>query len=594
MKRLVYLSLLLLLILSIWSFGPSTGKVEALTIINLTSPGDSVKVTKPIPTFKWSVVKPATETPHRFHIKVADNPAFTNPIWEDTTITGSVDSIVYPNNSAFIMWKTYYWAMNVEVDSQTTSGIKTYWQDEFTAPFTFFFTTATLFHIQADGQGDLPTIQTGIIWAVAKDTVLVEEGTYYENLRFFKNNILVASNYIFDNDTSTTNKTIIDGSHLVLGNDYGSVVYFSPRVDSTAKLMGLTLRGGKGTKTPAGAEDKFNGGGIYCSESSSPTISYNVITDNHVTDDGGGIFINSAAPNIFHNLIINNTAQNGSGGGIEASFSIQVQAAPPSSPENRNQDDITNSLYPKDATEVAPVATGSLAKTALATPPVAVVTYEARRDTIIHRDKYLIGDTLIFDGTGSYDPDGGDITLYRWSIFTVKDCLSRTPTSPTLVDAPVCTLAITNVETGLLNVFLRVRDVEATSGYSDTMVFSVQYPPNAQASAKSGPPGDTIWLDATRSCDINPLDVLSYHWTQDSGVVSVDIQNADMAKAYFIPADSSFLGKYYFKVKVSDSLDSSFANVNAVVSRPPFAVCKNSSLYGDTLVGFTISDTMIL
>ncbi|MFH1336540.1 MAG: T9SS type A sorting domain-containing protein, partial [Candidatus Zixiibacteriota bacterium] len=592
MKRLVYLSLLLLLILSIWSFGPSTGKVEALTIINLTSPPDSAKVTTPTPTFKWRVVPVQNETPHRFHIKVADNPAFTNPNWEDSTITGSDSSKTY-GGTPLIMWKTYYWVMNVEVDSQTTSGIKTYWQEEFTAPFTFFYTTATLFHIQENGQGDLPTIQTGIVWAAANDTVLVEKGTYYENLRFFKKDILVASNYIFNNDTTTINKTIIDGSHLVLGNDYGSVVFFSPRVDSTAKLKGLTLRGGKGTKTPSGTEDKFNGGGIYCSEGSSPTISYNVITDNHVADDGGGIFINSAAPNIFHNLIINNTAQNGSGGGIEATFSIQVEATPHASPENQNQDDITNSLYPKDATEVAPAVPGSMAKTALGSPPVAVVTYLARRDTLIHRDKYLIGDTLIFDGTGSSDPDGGDIT-YRWSIFTVKDCPSGAPTSPTLVDAPVCTLAITNVETGLLKVFLRVRDTEPSSGFSDTLVFSVQYPPNAQATANSGPPGDTIWLDATRSCDINPLDVLSYHWTQDSGVVSVDIQNADSAKAYFVPTDMSFLGKYYFKVTISDSMDSSFANVNAVVSRPPFAVCDTSILYGDTLVGYTTSDTMIL
>jgi len=593
MKRLVHLSVLLLLIFSIWSFGPSAGKVEALTIINLTSPGDSAKVTA-APTFTWGVVLVASETPHRFHIKLADNPAFTNPIWEDSTITGSSRITPY-GGPPLILWKTYYWAMNVEVDSQTTSGIKTYWQEEFTAPFTFFYTTATLFHIQADGQGDLPTIQTGIVWAAAKDTVLVEEGTYYENLIFFKNDILVTSNYIFDNDTTAINNTIIDGSHLVLGKDYGSVVLFSPGVDSTARLMGLTLRGGKGTKTPSGAEEKFNGGGIYCDEGSSPTISYNVITDNHVADDGGGIFINSAAPNIFHNLIINNTAQNGSGGGIEAAFSIQVQATPHSSPENRNRDDITNSLYPKDATEVAPAAPGSLAKTALGSPPVAVVTYEARRDTIIHRDKYLIGDTLIFDGTGSYDPDGGDITFYRWSIFTVKDCPSGAPSSPNNVEAPVCTLAITNVETGLLKVFLLIRDTtDFLTDYSDTLTFSVQYPPNAKASVQSGPPGDTIWLDATKSCDINPLDVLSYHWTQDSGVVSVDIQNADSAKAYFVPVDSSFLGKYYFKVKVSDSMDSSFANVFAVVSRPPVAVCDTSALYGDTLVGYTTSDTMIL
>jgi predicted outer membrane repeat protein len=592
MKRLTHLSIFLLLIFSIWLFGLSPGRVEALTIINMTSPPDSAKVITSAPTFTWSVVLGQNETPHRFYIKVADNLSFTNPIWEDSTITGSSRTAAY-GGTPLTLWKTYYWVMNVEVDLQTPSGIKTEWQDEFTAPFTFFYTTATLFHVQADGQGDLPNIQTGIAWAAPGDTVLVGEGVYYENLRFYKSNILLTSDYVFDSDTATINGTIIDGSHLVMGSEYGSVVLFSPGVDSTARLMGFTLRGGKGTKTPSGTEEKFNGGGIYCDEGSSPTISYNVITENHVSDDGGGIFINAAAPNIFHNLIINNTAENGSGGGIESAFSIQVPTAPSPAPDKRNGDDITNSLYPKDATDVTPATPGSLAKTA-GSPPVAVITYSARRDTLIQRDKYLVGDTLIFDGTGSYDPDGEAIDFFRWSIFTVKDCPSGAASSPNTVNAPVCTLAITNVETGLLKIFLQVRDAELIVSRSDTLVFSVQYPPHAQATAKSGSPGDTIWLDATKSCDINPLDVLTFHWSQDSGAVTVDIHNADSAKAYFVATDISFLGKYYFKVTVSDSMDSSTALVNPVVSRPPVAEGQEGGLYGDTLVGYLPSDTMTL
>jgi hypothetical protein len=592
MKRLACLSVLLLLILSIWSFGPNTGKVEALTIINLSSPVDSIKVTTPTPTFTWNVVKPTTETPHRFHIKVADNPAFTNPTWDDTTITGSSRTVAY-GGTPLTLWKTYYWAMNVEVDSQTTSGTKTYWQDEFTAPFTFFYTNAKLFHIQADGQGDLPTIQTGIVWAAANDTVLVEEGIYYENLRFYKMNILVTSNHIYDNDTATINNTIIDGSHLVLGSDYGSVVYFSPGVDSTARLRGLTLRKGVGTKVPSGAEDKFNGGGIFCDGGSSPTISYNLITDNHVTDDGGGIFINGAAPNIFHNRIINNTAQNGFGGGIATAFSIQVKASPQVKSGNPNREDVTNSLYPKDATDVAPAIPGSLAKPA-GSPPVALFTYFARRDTLIQRDKYLVGDTLIFDGSGSYDPDGEALTFNRFTYYTVNNCITGLTSFSNSVSALVCTLAITNSEAGLLKIYLVVRDAEQKSDYSDTVAFNIQYPPTVQATASSGPPEDTIWLDATKSCDINPMDVLSYHWTQTSGPTSVDIQNADSAKAYFIAPGSSFVGIYNMKITVSDSMDSSSATVTSLVSTPPVPVCQNSLLYGDTLVGYLTTDTMTL
>ncbi len=589
MKRLVFLFALLVFFTGLFCLIGNEAK--ALTRIYLIEPGDSAKVTTATPTFAWTDTPAVGETPQRFHIKVADNPAFTNPIWEDTTIAGTLDSIVYPDNSALIMWKAYYWTMRAEVNSQ--------WQEEFTLPHTFFYTTATLFHIQADGHGDLPNIQTGIVWTAANDTVLVEEGTYYENLRFYKDSILVTSNYIFDNDTATINHTIIDGSTLTRGKDYGSVVFFSSGVDSNSQLRGFTIRGGTGTKIATGAEDRFSGGGIYCDAGSSPTIAYNVITNNHVEDDGGGIFINSAAPNIFHNFITHNSTNKGSGGGIESAFSIEVKASPSS--RKPTEDEIKNSLNPRDATEIAPALALNLVTNAAAgESAVAVVTWEARKDTVIHRDKFFPGDTIIFNGTGSYDPDGDSFVAYRWEYYRDTTCWTTPSTSsdtiPGCGNTRICILPIDNNWTGKIRVRLRVEVTQSPRrDYSDELPISVQYAPHAVGTAINAAPGDTLWLDASASCDINPLDVLLYHWTQDSGVVMpVTLENADSVKAYFVSQDSTWAGRYKFRLVVSDSMDSDFVSVPAVISRPPTAMCKNDPIFGDTLVGFTTSSQLAL
>jgi hypothetical protein len=137
--------------------------------------------------------------------------------------------------------------------------------------------------------GDQPTIQAGIDAAQNGDTVLVDEGTYIENINFSGKAITVASNFIMDGDTIHINNTIIDGSQPV-NPDNGSVIVFSSGEDSTSILCGFTITGGTGTIViPNSARV---GGGVLCNLSGA-TICHNQITNNVVnyyyTSGGGGI-----------------------------------------------------------------------------------------------------------------------------------------------------------------------------------------------------------------------------------------------------------------------------------------------------------------
>jgi hypothetical protein len=144
---------------------------------------------------------------------------------------------------------------------------------------------------------DYPTIQQGIDASVDGDTVLVQPGTYVENINFNGHNIVLGSLFLTTGDTSYISTTIIDG------DSSGSVVIFENGEDSMTVITGFAIQNGFAS----------NGGGIHCN-SSSPVISFNNIAENFFRYRGGGIYCDNSYLNIENNNIGNNAGGNYGGG----------------------------------------------------------------------------------------------------------------------------------------------------------------------------------------------------------------------------------------------------------------------------------------
>jgi hypothetical protein len=136
-----------------------------------------------------------------------------------------------------------------------------------------------------------PTIQSAIDAADYGDTVLVAPGTYHEHIDFKGKAITVTS------ESGRPEDTIIDG-----GDAY-PVVSFISEEGRGSVINGFTLQNGKGEfDNPAAGEGE--GGGVNV-QGSSPTITNNLIRNNHACQ-GAGIGILSGSPLIQRNTITNN------------------------------------------------------------------------------------------------------------------------------------------------------------------------------------------------------------------------------------------------------------------------------------------------
>ncbi len=148
------------------------------------------------------------------------------------------------------------------------------------------------------------TIQHAIDSVADGYTIIVNPGTYNENIEFDNRNITVQS-------TDPLNSNIVANT-IIDGGQNGTVATFIKFDNST--LKGLTIQNGYVGGSPTLDE----GGGILMGNSDS-TIEYNRIINN-TADYGGGFFIYNSSPTIRYNSIKNNNAP-GSGGGIYMHYS---------------------------------------------------------------------------------------------------------------------------------------------------------------------------------------------------------------------------------------------------------------------------------
>ena len=174
--------------------------------------------------------------------------------------------------------------------------------------FIFIFILSTcLYSTIINVPADQPTIQAGIDAATNTDTVLVQPGTYVENVNYNGKLITVGSLFLTTQDTTYISSTIIDG------NSNGSVVTFENSEDSTAVLSGFTISNGLG----GGTSPDYYGGGITCRNLSSPSLKYVIISGNISNWHGGGIYcINYSSPILRDVTIISNSSTNVYGGGM--------------------------------------------------------------------------------------------------------------------------------------------------------------------------------------------------------------------------------------------------------------------------------------
>ncbi|NQU05243.1 MAG: choice-of-anchor D domain-containing protein, partial [Calditrichaeota bacterium] len=139
-----------------------------------------------------------------------------------------------------------------------------------------------------DVPDDYNTIQEAIDAAEDADTVLVQPGTYTENIDFSGKAIIVASTFLTTGDYEAIENTIIDGDQ-----NGTSIVTLNNGETAEARLIGFTLTNGTADF----------GVGILCN-GADPTLENLIIYGNDADRWGGGMIVYGDATPTLRNITI--------------------------------------------------------------------------------------------------------------------------------------------------------------------------------------------------------------------------------------------------------------------------------------------------
>jgi len=153
------------------------------------------------------------------------------------------------------------------------------------------------------------TISKAINRAESKDSIIVYPGVYEEAVDFDGKNIVLASRYIFTNDTTYRDSTVIQGGVSM------------ESLDSTAALIGFMIyknqvyvNGGNPILKRLHIRENTTGG-LLISNNAKLVINDLAIKSNSKGDEGGGIYIVSSKVEL-HNTTIDSNTSSSYGGGI--------------------------------------------------------------------------------------------------------------------------------------------------------------------------------------------------------------------------------------------------------------------------------------
>jgi hypothetical protein len=437
---------------------------------------------------------------------------------------------------------------------------------------------------------DYSSIQAAIDAGQDGDTIIVQPGTYEENIVFGGRDVVLRS--IDPNDPEIVAATIIKPVPTPRSATGGTAVTFANGETPAAVLAGFTITGGGGTIPPDDPRTSV-GGGILCA-AASPTIILNVITGNSVPFPvnggiiqgfgagiccidsnavvtrnvlrgnagyaGGGIFTQAGHPLITNNLIYDNTAT--AGGGVCMAYGGELA---------------NNTLVDNQAEQGGNVYVVST----VTTQPCRIVNNilaDPRGSQVLHRDGVHPDDLIAFNDVWS--PVRGADTAWARAAAAQGNIVA----DPMFVDAARRDYRLRmdspcinagdpqSSDAGPLDAYGNARTM-----YHRIDIGAAEYAGEVRPVAKIAdcPSTDelpaSVTLDGSSSYDPDGTVGLTYRWSQVAGA-PVALEDADQAVARFSP---DTYGGFIFELVVADGvLESAPARVELVIGRPYVPVAR--------------------